>query len=499
MSAPTLHHPPPPPPTPSPAKRILRGLTSSQRIRRLSLGHRTRSRVSNPRSTSFGDTPRIWSSAGPSFLSTRANTDEAVWSRLNPIRSVAERDLRLRRNRLSSYSCSDFEVAEDDIVEIGSRLPDRTGRIAEEDVFGRRRGDFEKSSESMSTLSCKPALAYQDGEDYSNPPPRIEADRSATIEEIPPPPTSRSKPPLADSAIHTDLYLTSNNVELSSPTERSSQSSPPSNALVPVEEEETIRSIAKAIDSSKGRLRKSANMSRAFRAVIRSGDGFVRKSDLIQATLNSTESKDPSMIILLDPEACDSSTQTESNKDGDDMGDGDGRDGGVDGMEGGEGICSTSEESCSGDTLTSMGAGSSAAVAAAATAGATVGFSTSMTAKQCAATLETILREMTCKVNRLGEETEGCRFTIRLRVSRSIREGRKKLERKTRVLVTIREEDRIRTSVSFRRLNGLYSSRESHIPLCKEIRERFQREWPAVVEALYIRLPTVNVSAAADL
>lgn len=198
-------------------------------------------------------------------------------------------------------------------------------------------------------------------------------------------------------------------------------------------------------------------MSRAFRAVIKSGgEGLVRKSDIIRATLESDESKDPSMIILLDPSSCDPSLPQM------------------------EGVSTTSEESCSLETVASGSAVSSASV----------GFSTSMTAKQCAATLETLLREMNCKVSRCADSEYEMRDVVRLRAMR-VPPGGRKTDRKIKILITIREEDHIRTSVSFKRMAGLYSSRDSHIPLCTDIRDRFQREWPAIVEALYIRLPNV--------
>lgn len=216
-------------------------------------------------------------------------------------------------------------------------------------------------------------------------------------------------------------------------------------------EEESVQNIAKAIDCSKGRLRKSANMSNAFKAVIKSGEGLVRRSELIQATLNSEQSKDPSIIILLDPDACDASNM-------------------------GGGVSDKSEES-------SCERGRGKAIDST----CSLGFSTSMTARQCAATLETILRELSCKVVTHCDDISS-RALIKLRATRLANGGRK-LDRKIRLMITIREEDDIRTSVAFRRVSGLYTSRDSHVPLCAEIRERFQKEWPAVVEALYIRLP----------
>lgn len=221
---------------------------------------------------------------------------------------------------------------------------------------------------------------------------------------------------------------------------------PQSSPQVIEENEETVRSIVKAIDLSKGRLRRSANMSRAFKSVIRSGEGWVRKSELIQATLDSSESKDPSVIILLDPSSVDATKGS-----------------------------TTSEDSIADDKPGEVSCKA-------------IGFSTSMTAKQCAATLETLLREMMCRVHTIEDSIVSGHRLVRLKVVK-IPPNSRRLERKVRVMVIIKEEDQIRTTVSFKRIGGLYSSRDSHLPLCADIRDKFQREWPAVVEALYIRLP----------
>lgn len=306
------------------------------------------------------------------------------------------------------------------------RLPDRTESLAAEDIFGRRRGDIILKGESMMEAGGKPLFAC-------DTPPQRDPTPSPCEEDM-------------------KGYLK----HLNGPSEMNRVNGRDELVSIQDEEEETMKNIEKAIDSSKGRLRNSANMSKAFKAVIKSGEGLVRKSELIQATLNSDESKDPSMIILLDPESCDPSNPHL------------------------EGVSTTSEESCSVEAMQNVGI----------VANRSMGFSTSMTAKQCAATLETILREMACKVSRYEEEEYGARHLIRLKASRQANSGRV-VERKIRIMVTIREEDRIRTSVAFRRIAGIYSSRDSHIPLCADIRDRFQREWPAVVEALYIRLPGV--------
>lgn len=330
----------------------------------------------------------------------------------------------MRRKRLSSYSCSDFEVAEEDaLVEIGERLPDRENSVVMEDVFGRRRGDIPVPDDLLDT--SRPNILACDTVDRMD-------DQDTTLREH-------------------DMqgYLRG--------LATGRQGGSDAEIAEEGQEELAIRNIVRALDSSKGRLRKSANMSRAFRAVVKSGgEGLIRKSDIIRATLESNESKDPSMIILLDPSSCDPSLPQM------------------------EGVSTTSEESCSVETVSSSNAVSSTAV----------GFSTSMTAKQCAATLETLLREMACKVSRCPDTEHGLREVLRLRVMR-VPPGGRKMDRKIKIMITIREEDHIRTSVSFKRIAGLYSSRDSHIPLCTDIRDRFQREWPAIVEALYIRLPNV--------
>lgn len=311
------------------------------------------------------------------------------------------------------------------------RLPDRADGIAEEDIFGRRRGDFVlQNGESLAQVSGRPVLAC----DAPASKRHVSELRAGTRPKTAVPPASRT-PPSRHALGRRDPKTNAN------------------------DEDRTIENISRAIDSSRGRLRRSANMSKAFRAVIKSGEGFVRKSELVQATLNSEESKDPSVIILLHPESCDPRNTPA------------------------EGMSRTSDESGSAD----------AANTANAIEQASVGFSTSMTAKQCAATLETILRDMSCNVSRYAEDRYGARGIIRLKATK-LPDGAGLLDRKIRIMVTIREEDDIRTSVAFRRISGLYSSKDSHLPLCCEIRDRFQREWPAIVEALYIRLPNVRKS-----
>lgn len=462
-------------------KRLMRSIGSSHNIRRLSLGHRGHGHSRNVRSTSFGDVPRgMWASG--SLFAQRLSSDQGPSrsTRFGRVRNAT--DLRSLRWKRASYSYSDFPRVEEDLVEIGDRLPDRLERTAGEDVFGRRRGDLVIQGESLARSSGQPVLACQDEvgmdskrtlqvqmqqqdkeKDKLRQLSAQQANKRPISEKIDRPKplqvrsvsafgsdTMSKRPPLGGKTRFSTRGGTMREIRRLSDMEG-------------VEEEETMKNIAKAMESSKGRLRKSANMSNAFRAVIRAGDGFVRKSDLIQATLNSGESKDASMIILLEPDCFDGS-----------------------GTSGTEGISCISDESGSADIvrggrkLPSLGTG--------------IGFSTSMTAKQCAATLETILREMTCKVVRSSEGMEDGRYVIRLRLCRGFNDIGRMLDRKVRVLVIIREEDRIRTSVSFRRVGGLYASREAHVPLCTEIRDRFQREWPAVVEALYIRLPSMTVS-----
>lgn len=458
-------------------KRLARSIGSgSHNIRRLSLGHRGHCR--NVRSTSFGDVPRNMWASGSLFMQ-RLSTDQTPSRSTRFTRSRgATTDLRTVLWKKASCSCADFApMVEQQLVEIGKRLPDRTERIAGEDVFGRRRGDFIVKGESMTQARRQAVLACQD---------QIVAVESKRSRHVQIQQQQREKEKLkqlsAQKAAQTSASQhvddsTTNDINVSVPdnTQNGSQihgtdtplkkSVRTLSDLEGTEEELTMKNIAKAMESSKGRLRKSANMSNAFRAVIRSGDGFVRKSDVVQARLNSGECKDASMIILLEPDCFDGVS----------------RPGGV------EGVSSASEESGSGETV-----GVDSKVSGMM---ANVGFSTSMTAKQCAATLETISREMSCKVSRHFAGDEDGQYVIRLRVSRCSVDGCRTLERKIRVQIIIREVDRIRTTVSFRRQNGIYVSRESHVPLCTEIRDRFQREWPAVVEALYIRIPAVPVTA----
>lgn len=377
------------------------------------------------RTGSFGDgSSRVWASSSALFLSPRSNTDDTMWSG-----SRTSRVDKMRRKRYSSYTCSSaFEVSEaDNLVDIDTsvlcRLPDRAHACGGEDVFGRRRGDVR---------SGRNDVFWRD-------------DKTETV-------VSNDGAVVEDGSLKDELlsrYASEyrNNIGDGQFEQGEEQ------------EEESIKTIAMAIDSSKGKLRKSANMSRAFKAVIKSGEGWVRKSEVIQATMDSEERKDPSMIILLDPSSYDVANPHV------------------------EGVSTTSEESGSADTVPTSNSNTNASL----------GFSTSMTAKQCAATLETLLREMSCKVSRYPETEQGSREVIRLRVIRNSHGGRR-MGRKTKIMVTVREEDHIRTSVSFRRLPGLYGSRDSHIPLCTDIRERFQREWPAVVEALYIRFPSDSPS-----
>lgn len=123
-------------------------------------------------------------------------------------------------------------------------------------------------------------------------------------------------------------------------------------------------------------------------------------------------------------------------------------------------------------------------------------FSTTMTARQAAATLETICREMACKVKRLFEdEVNGS--VITLRVTRpGPRFGRQEL-RRVRAIVCISEASAVRTDVRFRRVAAveiirappLRSEAPGFARLTGDIRTRFQREWPRLVDALYVRTP----------
>ncbi|CAN8074631.1 unnamed protein product [Agarophyton chilense] len=421
---------------------------SAHRMRSLSLGHRASDPAQDPDN-------KLWSSGGPALFSRSPTEDSTSWSRI----FASSFDLREKarwRKRNFSYSCTDFELEQEHhIVEIGQRLPDRSHSGTEEDVFGRRRRDFSISSCSLPTVPSSGLLA---------------CDVDQTVDRR----VNQSVDPRASTIRHSSLKSSSDSRRapeqprfLDTPIVKPDRNHKPplmkEATTDDFDEQEAIRHITKAIGSSKGRLRKSANMSKAFTAVIRSGDGFLRKSELIQQTLNSEDSKDPSMIILLDPESCEPGSMRP------------------------EGASSASEESGSVENMKSV------RVAAA----PNIGFSTSMTARQCAATLETILRDMACKVSRYTEEDIGKSSTVKLRATR-FGGGARLLDRKVKVLVTVREEDNIRTSVSFRRVSTMYGSRDGHFPLCSEIRERFQREWPAVVEALYIRVPHTQVVRSND-
>ncbi|KAI0564779.1 hypothetical protein FGB62_23g27 [Gracilaria domingensis] len=416
-------------------------------MRSLSLGHRA------PDGAQQVDS-KPWSSGGPALFSRSPTEDSVSWSRIFSS-SFDLRDKTRWRKRNYSYSCSDFEIEEEHhIVEIGQRLPDRSHSGTEEDVFGRRRRDFSLSSLSLPAVSSSHLLACDtDHVSYaaSAAHPADEVGRKpSTIKH------SSSKSSSNRLVKEKQQHL------LDTPMTKPDRSTKPplikEATTDEFDEQEAIRHITKAIDSSKGRLRKSANMSKAFTSVIRSGDGFLRKSELIQQTLNSEDSKDPSMIILLDPESCEPGPIRV------------------------EGASSASEESASVENMKSVHV----------VPPPNIGFSTSMTARQCAATLETILRDMACKVSRYADEEHGKNSVVRLKATR-FSGGARLLDRKVKVLVTVREEDRIRTSVSFRRVSTMYGKREAHFPLCSEIRERFQREWPAVVEALYIRVPSNQV------
>eukprot|EP00178_Gracilaria_changii_P023351 TRINITY_DN70726_c0_g1_i1.p1 TRINITY_DN70726_c0_g1~~TRINITY_DN70726_c0_g1_i1.p1 ORF type:complete len:608 (-),score=94.52 TRINITY_DN70726_c0_g1_i1:566-2227(-) len=419
---------PPPADSSLPKPHVFRRL-SANRMRSLSLGHRA-SQVSQDTDN------KPWSSGGPALFSRSPTEDSVSWSRI----FASSFDLREKsrwRKRNYSYSCSDFEIEEEHhIVEIGQRLPDRSHPGCDEDVFGRRRRDFSLSSFSLPAVSSSQVLACDVDQvssiKHSSKPSseRAMKEQKQHLLDTPIAKADRSsKPPLIKEATNDDF-----------------------------DEQEAIRHITRAIDSSKGRLRKSANMSKAFTSVIKSGDGFLRKSELIQQTLNSEDSKDPSMIILLDPESCEPNTIRV------------------------EGASSASEESGSVENMKSVHV----------VPPLNFGFSTSMTARQCAATLETILRDMACRVSRYTEEQNGKNNVVKLKATQ-VSGGARLLERKVKVLVTVREEDHIRTSVSFRRVATIYGNRDAHFPLCSEIRERFQREWPAVVEALYIRVPNTQL------
>lgn len=202
-------------------------------------------------------------------------------------------------------------------------------------------------------------------------------------------------------------------------------------------DEESANAIERALADSFGRLRGSKNMTAAFAKVARSRDGTVRRSDvaaLAHAALQPPPGADPKELLVVEKGSSRKKTRVEPPT-----------------------------------------------------------FSTTMTARQAAATLETICRDMRCKVKRVDEAaapTPGSPGAIvRLRVARSGARFGPPALRRVRAVIVIAEHDKLRTDVYLRRATGLLPDHAAFATLSDDIRARFQREWPRIVDALYVRVP----------
>ncbi len=58
-----------------------------------------------------------------------------------------------------------------------------------------------------------------------------------------------------------------------------------------------------------------------------------------------------------------------------------------------------------------------------------------------------------------------------------------------KAVITICEEDKVRTDVYLKKVAGLLPDTAAFLSLSEDIRSRFQREWPRLVDALYMRSP----------
>lgn len=214
-----------------------------------------------------------------------------------------------------------------------------------------------------------------------------------------------------------------------------SGSFPAPDVLPPVaDDEECAGAIERALGESFGRLRGSKNMTAAFAKVARSRDGTVRRSDvaaMAHAALTPPV-HDPKELLVVEK---------------------------------------GSRRKVRVEPPT---------------------FSTTMTARQAAATLETICRDMRCKVKRVDETPAVGGTTgagVRLRVSRAGSRFGPPALRRVRAIIVITEHDKLRTDVHLRRAAGLIPDHAAFASLSDDIRARFQREWPRIVDALYVRVP----------
>lgn len=282
-------------------------------------------------------------------------------------RAITDEELWAKVSALSPMRAETVQI-------VGPRYPDRGSLKA--DVFGRRRGDDTKSvADEPVSVGRLEALASADGN-------------------------------ASDAALMKAYGLDGEQMD-----------------------EFQALSIERALGETLGKLRGSRNMTRAFQKVVSSEDGSIRRSEVANASIASTEAKE-----LLMHEKTSAKRRPRSDL---------------------------------------------------------PFFSTTMTTVQCAATLETICREMACRVKRLSPERSGGRdcSVIKLRVVRPGPRFTTSSNRRIRALITIREEDSVRTVVFVRKLPGVIPDYASFLSLSEDIRNRFQREWPRVVDALYVRLP----------
>ena len=98
-------------------------------------------------------------------------------------------------------------------------------------------------------------------------------------------------------------------------------------------------------------------------------------------------------------------------------------------------------------------------------------FSTTMTARQAAATLETICQGMGCTVKRIDERSTHGVSVVKLRVTRAgARIGCRTL-RSVRAHIVLAEHGTMRTDVYLRKRRGLFSDRSAFVTLSHDIWE----------------------------
>lgn len=124
-------------------------------------------------------------------------------------------------------------------------------------------------------------------------------------------------------------------------------------------------------------------------------------------------------------------------------------------------------------------------------------FSTTMSAKQAAATLETTCRDMSCRVKRVPNDEDtlslsaGLGTKVKLKISRPGPRFGAPNQRRVKAYIIIHEHDKLRTDVYLNKIPVQFgiSDHAAFNALTDDIRWRFQREWPRLVDALYIRAP----------